>query len=348
MRQQAYNPPMCPEMIVCPSCEETAQGTISVHSRKERRYKCKTCGKTFAETAGTPLQGLKYPIWIVSVVMLLLAYGCPIQAVVLAFVIDERTVQAWQRRFGQHGRQVQEAIVCNGQVDVGQVQGDELYAKTQYGPVWVATALSVFSRLFIWGAVSAERNETLVTKVVTPVKRAAVRGRPILWATDGFAAWAKAIGKVFRDPVRVKKPGRPRLVLWAEMQIVQVVKQYAQRRVVAVERRLLQGCWQMAQELVMQTQVGWGLFNTAYIERFNATLRTWLPSLTRRTRTPARRRAQMEDALFWTGCMYNFCHVHASLQGTPAMAAGLTERVWSVHDLIFCFRFRREKLHAIL
>ena len=65
-------------------------------------------------------------------------------------------------------------------------------------------------------------------------------------------------------------------------------------------------------------------------------LRTWLPALTRRSHTPARVVAHLEAALFWTGCVYNFCRIHATLDGTPAMAAGLTEEVWSVRELLYC------------
>ena len=68
---------------------------------------------------------------------------------------------------------------------------------------------------------------------------------------------------------------------------------------------------------------------------------TWMPALVRRTRTPSGRREQLEAALFWTGCVYNFCHVHTTLAGTPAMAADLTDHVWSIDELIR-YRCRRE------
>jgi hypothetical protein len=103
-----------------------------------------------------------------------------------------------------------------------------------------------------------------------------------------------------------------------------------------------------AQTILHTTQVGLGSFNTAYIERLNATLRTWIPALTQRSRTPARHRPHLEAAIFWTACVYNCCHLHASLDGTPAMAASLTEGVWSIRDLLFCFRFKRELLHTVL
>ena len=327
-------PPLRPEWVVCPTASCGATDRIGVHSHQERRYKCHACGTTFAETVGTPFYGLKHAPWIVVLVLTLLAYGCPIPAIVAAFTLDERTVSDWHQKAGQQAKRIQEQLVCQGQVDVGQVQGDELYVKTQRGTLWMATAMSVFSRLFLWGAVAPQRDTALIRQVVQQVRAAAQLGHPILWAVDGFAAWTSAILKVFRDPVHTGKRGRPPLEVWADLHLVQVVKHHAGRKLIAVERRLVHGCQRCAETLVQATQVGLGVFNTAYIERLNATLRTWLPALTRRSRTPARAVAQLEAAMFWTGCVYNFCHVHTSLAGTPAMAADLTEHVWSVDELL--------------
>jgi hypothetical protein len=47
-------------------------------------------------------------------VLTLLAYGCPVAAIVAAFMLDERTVLAWQSKAGTHAEQVQAAVVCNG------------------------------------------------------------------------------------------------------------------------------------------------------------------------------------------------------------------------------------------
>lgn len=334
-------PPMRPELVVCPTSSCGASGRIGVHSHTERRYICHACGKTFAETVGTPLYGLKHPTWLVVVVVTLLAGGCPLPAIVFAFGLDERTVAAWQRKAGQHAKAVQEQLVCQGQIELGQVQGDELYVKTQHGTVWMATAMSVFSRLFLWGAVAPQRDTTLITQVVQHVRAAAQVGQPILWAVDGFAAWTRAILTVFREPVRTGKRGRPPLVVWAEVHIVQVVKQYTGRRLTSVQRRLAHGCLCCAEAILQATQVGVGVFNTAYVERLNATFRTWLPALTRRSRTPARQVVHLEAAMFWMGVVYNFCRVHTTLNGTPAMAADLTDHIWSVDELLR-YRVKRE------
>jgi transposase-like protein len=330
-----YTPtPMRPELVVCPKSDCGASEHIGVHSHNERRYICHTCHRTFAETTGTLLYGLKHPIKLVLVVLSLLAYGCPIGAIVATFALDERTVADWQHKAGQHAKSVQETVVCHGQVDVGQVQADELYTKTQAGPVWIATAMTGFSRLWLWGAISWDRDTALVEPVIAQVRAAARPGSPILFAVDGFKAYVGCILKVFRDPLRSGKRGRPPLVVWDDLHIVQVVKQRVGRRLLSISRRLAHGSLTQAEAIMQATQVELGRINTAYIERLNATLRTWMPALVRRTRTPSGARGRLEAALFWTGCVYNFCHVHATLAGTPAMAADLTDHVWSIEELI--------------
>jgi transposase-like protein len=328
-------------LAVCPNSTCDASRPIGIHSLKERRYKCHACGKTFAETSGTPLFGLKHALWLVVVVLALLASGCPVPAIVFAFGLDERTVADWQRKAGQHAKMVQEQLVCQGQLDLGQVQADELYTKTQAGPIWIATAMTVFSRLWLWGAIGWQRDEQLITPVIEHARAAARPGFPLLFAVDGFKAYVKRILKVFRDPVHTGKRGRPPLVVWEELHIVQVVKQRTGRRLKNITRRLAHGSLVQAEAIMQATQVEMGRINTAYIERLNATLRTWMPALVRRTRTPSGARVQLEAALFWTGCVYNFCHVHATLAGTPAMAADLTDHVWSIDELIR-YRCRRE------
>src|SRR6266516_1849707 len=115
-------PPMRPELVVCPNSECGASGRIGVHSHTERRYICHACKGTFADTTGTMLYGLKHPISLVLVVLSLLAYGCPIPAIVATFELSERTVADWQLKAGRHAKTVQQQVVCQGQLDVGQVQ----------------------------------------------------------------------------------------------------------------------------------------------------------------------------------------------------------------------------------
>jgi hypothetical protein len=125
---------------------------------------------------------------VVTLSLTLVAYGCPRPASVAAFGIDERTLGAWLEKAGLQAQAVPETEIGTGQLELGQVQGDEFYTNTPCGSVWIATAMGVFSRLLRWGAVSVERNRSLLTQVVEQVKATAVIQRPLLWATAGFSA----------------------------------------------------------------------------------------------------------------------------------------------------------------
>ena len=92
------------------------------------------------------------------------------------------------------------------------------------------------------------------------------------------------------------------------------------RKLIAVERRLVHGCVQVAEQIMPATQTQLGVINTAYIERLQATLRGWLPMTFRRTRCPARSADRVEDALFWTGvlvCRSSHAGCHASQFDRP-------------------------------
>src|SRR3712207_1347551 len=100
-------PPLRPEWVVCPRATCGATDRIGVHSHTKRRYKCHACGTTFAETVGPPFYGLKHPTWLVVLILTLLAYGCPIPAIVAALTLDERTVSDWHHKAGQHAKALQ-------------------------------------------------------------------------------------------------------------------------------------------------------------------------------------------------------------------------------------------------
>ena len=77
----------------CRSYGLPGEGHIVIHSKKERRYQCKRCRRTFSETTDTAFYRIHKPKWLVVAVVTLLAHGCPVQAIVAAFELDERTVE---------------------------------------------------------------------------------------------------------------------------------------------------------------------------------------------------------------------------------------------------------------
>ena len=322
-------------VVFCPNegCVDKGKhraGNIVSHGEKRQRCKCKTCGKTCAYRSGTMYAGLRSAEETVTLVVALLGHGCPRQAIVAAFGLDERTVADWEARVGRHSQRVHETQVKP--LALEQVQVDELRIKRQGGIVWVAMAIAVHSRLWLGAAVSEHRDKRLIERMATIVRAWACCG-PLVIAFDGFAAYPKAFLRAFRDPQRTGQPGRPPLVVWPQLTLVQVVKKKT-AGTLSITRFVLHGSCTMLTLLLQRSQAG-GVINTAFIERLNATFRARLAPLTRRTRALACSTQTIEQGVFLVGCLYNFCSPHHSLDAqTPAMAAGLTDHVWSVSELL--------------
>jgi transposase-like protein/IS1 family transposase len=329
--------------MACPARGKVGENNIVVHSRKEARYKCKICGKTFAETTATPMYRLHHAAELMVIVATLIAHGCPLQAIVAAYHLDERTVMDWQERVGHHCQRVHEHLVEQPQ-DLEQVQADEMWVKAQGKVIWLAMAFMVRTRLWLGGVVGERRDEGLIGALMRIVRTCAL-ARPLLICVDGFSAYVQAVQRAFRSPLPNGKRGRPQLISWPDIHIGQVIKRYQGKRVVDITRRMAQGCLETAQTLLEKSRGGTKL-NTAFIERLNATFRSRLAVLVRRSRALIRNPKTLEPLVYLMGTIYNFCTEHKSLRlpgiigghkwiaRTPAIAAGLTDHIWTVKELL--------------
>jgi transposase-like protein len=323
---------------------------IVIHSHKEKRYRCKRCLRTFSQTKGTPLYRLHKPQELLFVVLTLLAYGSPTQAIVAAFGLDERTVSRWQKEAGSQCRRVHEHLVEAGNVELSQVQADELRVRVVGGVMWLASALEVRSRLWLGGVVRVHRDRQLIRALLWQI-RACGSVAQILLCTDALACYAKQALLVFREAWRTERVGRPRLMLPEGVMVARVKKRYERRRVVEVLREVVRGAEAAVQERLMETQHSvTALINTAYVERLNATFRTRLAPLVRRTRAGVHEQGTLEAGMWLVGTCYNFLWVHRSLRQkrrhfeesstskwigrTPAQVAGLTDHRWTLEELM--------------
>ncbi len=339
--------------VFCPNqhCEargQIGQGNIVIHGRKRPRYRCKSCGKTFSAQAGTMFEGLRKPKTLIVIVVTLLSYGCPIQAIVQAFGLDERTVASWRDRAGKHCQQIHEALVQQGQLDLLHVQADEIRVKGHKMIAWMGLALMVPTRLWLGGVVSLTRDRSLADRLLSQVRACCQPLRALLICTDGWNAYPGSIRRAFREKVKeTAGRGRACLRVWPQLCIATVIKRTQKKRVVEVTRQMALGMLEHAQALLAASQGG-TVLNTAFIERLNGTMRERLASLTRKCRHAARRLTALERGMWLLGCTYNFCWPHHELSRraaqaygvkgevplTPAMASGLTDHVWSIFELL--------------
>lgn len=104
---------------------------------------------------------------------------------------------------------------------------------------------------------------------------------------------------------------------------------------------MTRGTREKAKELLLLTQGGTER-NTAFLERLNGTFRERLASFPRKCRHAAARRETLETGMSLIGCTSTFCWPHQELSKnahcgcptTPALAAALTDHIWSIRELL--------------
>ena len=318
-------------------------GTVVVHSRQERRSRCTACGKTFAAPAGTPFYRRRSApergVWVIG----LLAHGCPLQAIVAVFGLDERTVAARARTAGRHARAVHREPRAPGAVARCHVQADERWVKRRGRVVWVATAIEAPTRRWLGAAVARPRDAPLIARPAAQVVACAASGASLL-CVDGFHADAGVFRAARRTPRRTGRRGRPRPVLPDGLQLAQGVKRRTGRIVRALERRVVRGTAAAITGVLLATRSGRRI-HTADVARFNATLRSRLAPLGRRNRRLLATDADPSGSVYLAGVAYNLGRFHAALAHrgpdaaawtarTPAMAAGLAAHRWTVAELL--------------
>src|SRR5215468_6806693 len=202
------------------------------------------------------------------------------------------------------------------------------------------------------------RTLAMAQRVVHQVTQMLAPGCVPLFLTDGLKDYATALLSHFghwMHPERRQDKGprpKPRWMPLPELLYAQVVKSYRRRRLVGVKHRVVFGT-QLAIEQIL-ARCGWTI-NTAFVERLNLDIRQRVAAIGRRVNTLCQGEAGLRDQLVLFQVYHNFVLPHASLRQalyepipthrmgsarlwrpcTPAMAAGLTDHVWSLKEVLF-------------
>jgi hypothetical protein len=197
----------------------------------------------------------------------------------------------------------------------------------------------------------------LVQRVVHQVAKVLAPGCVPLCLTDGFKEYATAILAHFGHwihPARRQDKGplpKPRWFPVPELRYAQVVKSYRRRRIVGVKYRVVFGTMERVQQVLSACG---RKINTAFVERLNLDIRQRVAAVGRRVNTLCQGEDGIRQQLTVYHAYYNFCLPHASLRQplpvpeptngngsaklwrpcTPAMAAGLTDHVWSLKEVL--------------
>ena len=250
------------------------------------------------------------------------------------------------------------------ELNLSQVQVDELWAllgeRDELAPQkrntrWVWSATDPESKLWL-GFLIADRSLESAQVFIHGVSQLLAPDCVPLFLSDRYKPYATAILTHFGNWVqRISEKGRRLPLRWMplpDLTYAQVVKRRVRKRLVSVKHKVVYGSKESVREQIRQS-IG-NVINISFVERMNLTLRHHVPALARRTIQIAKTVLGLEQQLIVAGTNYNFCKPHSSLclplpmpiptkgngspklweQRTPAMAAGITDHIWSMEELL--------------
>jgi hypothetical protein len=358
----------------CSNAGQPGKGNIKpvrqYGQQKTWLLRCTTCRGTFAETRDTIFFRRRTSRQKIVSALLSLVERSGIRGAARKEAIDKDTLCDWLKDAARHAEALRRFLLHD--VHLAQAQVDEIFTfvykkqkKVQptdsptVGEVMIFRGIKVESRLRLASHVG-KRTEEETSKFIGKAKEI-TDGKAPFWCSDGFdygQALREHYSTVVPEEGGKRKPGRPRKhpkrQVDPELKYAQVVKGYdGQGHLVEIKRTMIIGS--ATEALQMLNDAGTGkVFNTSYIERDNLTSRTHNGRLVRRSLTfskavePLQGQCQLDDLY------YNFCLPHQALrqkltepqatkgegspkkyhQRTPAMAEGLTDRRWTMLELM--------------
>jgi IS1 family transposase len=336
-----------------------------------RQLQCTACDGYFPEHHGTIFHGKQAAVELIVRVLACLAEGLGIRATARVFEVDANTVLHWLVEAAEQLRAFSAYFLCDlhleqlqldevyavlRDVKAGAISDDEAIRRLERSPSWVWTAMDPTSKLLVVVDVG-NRTLAMAQRVVHQVVQGLAPGCVPLFLTDGFKEYATALLTHFGQwgqPSRRQDKGphpKPRWTPLPQLLYAQVVKTMRRRRLVRVRHRVVFGTLEAVEQVL--SACGWQI-QTAFVERLNLDIRQRVAAIGRRVNTLCQGEDSLLDQLGLFQVYHNFVLPHASLRQpllipevtngrgsarvwrpcTPAMAAGLTDHVWTLKEVL--------------
>lgn len=182
-----------------------------------------------------------------------------------------------------------------------------------YGDVWTWVAIDADTKLAVsWlvGLRDAEHAKVLMDDIKDRVSNR------VQLTTDGFRAYMEAVDGVFG----------------ADIDYAMLVKLYGKEKTEAGKYSPPKCIGARRQSLIGKPDKKH--VSTSYVERQNLTMRMSMRRFTRLTNAFSKKIQNLEYAVALHFMHYNFCRIHKTLKVTPAMEAGVTDRLWDIEDIV--------------
>lgn len=339
-------------------------------SHGQKQALCKSCGGSVSIRYGTAYYDLNAEPCIFEMAVRALAEGNSLRSTGRIVEVDKDTACDWLNRAAQHCRLVM--LYLWRDLHVSECQLDELWsfvhtkernlATTKilcetYGDAWVWVAFAPMWRLvlaFVIGRREQQAANLLLERVVSVTD-----DHIPFFTSDQLPAYRTALLHTYGQWVQPARNGdrgrfpKPRQVPQPGLLYAQVVKRREKGRVVEVTTKIVFGQPDQIEARLKASTIS-NLVNTSFIERENLTLRQHNRRLTRKTNAFSKELSWFEKQLWLCLAYYHLVVSHNSLKqelsqpeptrgngstrrwrlSTPAMAAGLTDHIWTTSELL--------------
>ena len=290
-----------------------------------QRWKCRNCGSTVTNNGHErPLGDMRIPEAKALTILSMLLEGMSIRACERITGVKDTTICDLVLHIGGNCDRFLEATVTNVAAKV--IELDEIWGfvkakqKTAQarnlagaGDAWTWFAIDADSKLILSNTVG-QRDEDTCSVFLTRLQNATT-GRCQV-TSDGLAAYTHGV------PMH----------LGSRVDFAQLIKSYSHSQ---SETRYSPATITGIEKVPRFGNPDESRISTSYAERFNLSVRMHVRRLTRLTNAHSKSAAHHAAMLAIFTAFYNFCRKHETLKGkTPAMAAGLADRVWTLADLL--------------
>jgi transposase-like protein/IS1 family transposase len=313
--------------MTCPHCKLECIKFGFFGRQPVQRYRCRQCRKTFADFPTRPLGSLKTPLHKAIRITDLSVEGVGVRAIARLTHTNQNTVQRVLEVVGSKCAYLMDQRVRNAAFAF--VQVDELFCfvgckeKNNHNEDPERGRQSVFLGVdadskFIINWMVGKRNSVTIEKYMQDLKLRVKT--PFQLTTDGF--------ELFEDEVK--------WAFYGEARYGQVTKKFVHPK----GSKTAEGRYEPSRVGKIYKRAAFGSpwlhkISTSYIDRTHLSLRLFNRRFTRLTLGFSKKLANLKYSVALFVAHFNFCRVHGSLQKqTPAMAAGLTDHVWSVAELL--------------
>jgi len=315
---------------VCRTCGGRTIGWGKDRQGNPRRF-CKACKVSFSIVPARPLGTMRLDLGKATLVVSLLTEGSSIRSAERVSGVHRDTICRLLRVVGGKCADLLGRLVQG--VQVADVQCDELWSvvrmkeKTkvkkgitdpEIGDAYTFLGMERTSKLLLAHHVGRRTSED--ANIFAAKLSTAVCGDRFQISTDGFEPYVGALDRH----------------LGGQIDFAQIIKSFSgtgldsERRysppsIIGVEKRVVSGDPEESRVC------------TSHVERLNLHVRMMSRRFTRLTTGFSKKRVNLKAAVALFAASYNLCWSHRTLKGcTPAMAAGLVRKPWSVADLLAC------------